>query len=214
MLTLTGIDQGTVLDLCCGPGRHSIPLAGKGFQVTAVDLQSILLAKAQAYANSSAVDIEFIQANMLEFDRPDAFDLVISMFSSFGYFSNPEDDFRVLENACSSLKDGGQLLIDVRGKEIHAMSANMTSFSQRMPNGDMIYQHAEVTDDWTSTRSEWVYVERDRAHRFEIHFNLYSAAELRLLLESAGFTTVRIFGDLKGSPYDHNATRLVALAQK
>jgi SAM-dependent methyltransferase len=48
ILALTKCTGGSVLDLCCGPGRHSIELARRGFQVTGVDRSPFLLAKARA----------------------------------------------------------------------------------------------------------------------------------------------------------------------
>jgi hypothetical protein len=47
-----------------------------------------------------------------------------------------------------------------------------------------------------------------------MHYNLYSGAELRELLRKVGFCNVRVYGDLKGSPYNHNAKRLVLVAEK
>ncbi|PYM56158.1 MAG: SAM-dependent methyltransferase, partial [Candidatus Rokuibacteriota bacterium] len=46
-LTLAGVERGAVLDLCCGPARHAVPLARRGFTVTAVDRSSFLLARAR-----------------------------------------------------------------------------------------------------------------------------------------------------------------------
>lgn len=213
IIKLSGVGKGEVLDLCCGPGRYSIPFGKKGFNVTGVDLQSMLLERAQDYSDMEKVNIEFIEEDMLTFTRPDSFDLVISMYSSFGYFSHPDDDFRVLENAYFSLKNGGKIILDVRGKEIHAM-ANITSFSQEMPNGDLIFHRTEVNDDWTRTNSDWICVKGDKAHKFKMDFNLYSGSELRSLLKKAGFSDARIYGDLKGGPYNHTAKRLVVLAEK
>ena len=89
ILTLSGVDKGTILDLCCGPGRYSIPLGKKGFTVTGVDLQPMLLKKALDYSNAENLDIEFIQENMLTFRRENFFGLVISMFSSLKFIITP-----------------------------------------------------------------------------------------------------------------------------
>ncbi len=213
IVELSGIHSGTVLDLCCGPGRHSIPLAQRGFQVTAVDLQENLLDKAKQYASKTHTHVDFIQGDMRTYKKAKSFDLAINMFSSFGYFEVPGDDFIVLENVFASLKSGGVLVLDVRGKEIHAMNFR-DSLSQTMPNGDLIFETIKVNDDWTRSEGTWVYVKGERAHRFDIIFNLYSGAELRLLLEQAGFHQIMLYGDLAGSPYNHNAKRLIAVAKK
>lgn len=213
IIQITGVDSGAVLDLCCGPGRHSVPLSKKGFRVTGVDLQPMLMEKARVYSAKENVTVEYVEENMLTFKRLHSFDLVISMFSSFGYFSDPDDDIRVINNVYDSLKPGGKLLMDVRGKEIHAME-NITSLSQEMPNGDLIFHRSKVNEDWTRSDSEWIYVSGEKAYRFEMSVNLYSGSELRALLQKAGFPIVKVYGDLKGGAYDHNAKRLVVVAEK
>ena len=154
-----------------------------------------------------------VEANMLHFVRENAFDLIISMFSSFGYFDDVEEDLNVLVNAYRSLKRGGKIVLDVRGKEVHAM-ANVSSFSQQMANGDLIVHRTEVDDGWRRTLSEWVHIRGHYAQKFQMSFNLYSAVELTSLLEQAGFSSVRVYGDLHASPYNQQAKRLVVLAEK
>jgi len=107
----------SVLDLCCGPGRCSVALAQLGFKVTGVDRTGYLLNKARARARSARVKIEWVKKDMRDFVRPDAFDLVISMFTSFGYFDDKGEDAQVLGNVFASLKPGGVCLFDVMGKE-------------------------------------------------------------------------------------------------
>lgn len=213
IVRLSGVGTGAILDLCCGPGRHSVPFAKVGFEVTAVDLNAFLLGKAEEYATRENVAIEFANEDMRYFERAESFDLIINMFSSFGYFENPEEDTKVLENAFHSLRTGGRIVLDIRGKEIHAME-NPESYSDQMPNGDLIFHRITTNDDWTSTHSTWVYVQGERAHTFELTYNLYSGAELRVLLRKAGFSDVQVYGDLKGAPYNHKAKRLVAVAGK
>jgi len=96
LLKLTNPQGKKVLDLCCGPGRFSIPLAAKGFIVTGVDRTAFLLEKARVRAKAAQVGIEWVQKDMRDFIRPEAFDVVISMYSSFGYFDNSQHDLDVL----------------------------------------------------------------------------------------------------------------------
>ena len=210
---LTGTDNGAILDLCCGPGRHSIPFAQDGFDVTAVDLDAFLLNKAEEYATREKVAIEFVNADMRDFKRSASFDLIVSMFSSFGYFENPEEDIKVLENSYDSLKPGGKFLLDVRGKEIHAMQ-NPETLSDEMPNGDLIIQKMSVDDGWAGTKTTWIYIQGEHAQSFEVTMNLYSGVEMKALLNKAGFSNVRMYGSLEGIPYNHRAQRLIAVGTK
>lgn len=213
LVHLSGVQKGAILDLCCGPGRYSVPLGVKGFKVTGVDLQPMLLEKAQTYAEQENTTVEYIEENMLTFKRANAFDLAISMFSSFGYFSDPADDLQVLENVYTSLKPGGKILMDLRGKEIHAM-AKMTDFSHEMPNGDLIFHRTKVNSDWTKSYSDWVYIKGEKASRFKMELNLYSGAEIRMLLHQVGFGDVKLYGDLEGNAYNLDAKRLIVVAVK
>lgn len=213
IVKLTGISSGTVLDLCCGPGRHSIPLSKAGFEVTGVDLQPFLLEKAKAYATKEKATIEFIKEDMRKFRHPESFDLVLNMFSSFGYFEYPAEDLKVAENVYDSLKPGGQFLLDLKGKEIAAKEL-VETMSTEMPNGDLVFQRIHINHDWTRAKTTWVYVSGNRADTYEVRLTLYSGMEMRNLLKQAGFVNVKLYGDLKGSPYDHNAKRLIVVAEK
>jgi len=117
VVSLLGIEPGAhVLDLCCGVGRHSLELARRGFQVTGVDRTRPYLDRAARQAEAEGLKVEFVQSDMRDFCRPDAFDAVVNLFTSFGYFEDPEDDCQVALNMYRSLKSGGVFLIDMMGK--------------------------------------------------------------------------------------------------
>src|SRR5713226_3087198 len=117
VLVLTKPPGRSVLDLCCGPGRCSIALAKRGFSVTGVDRTKYLLDKARAKARATHVKIEWVQTDMRDFVRADSFALVLSMFTSFGYFDDRREDMIVLQNMFESLQPRGVCLIEVLGKE-------------------------------------------------------------------------------------------------
>ena len=125
VLRLAGLERGDVLDLACGPGRHSVALAKMGFGVTGVDLSGFLLAKARQRAGAQAVDVEWVQEDMCRFVRPEAFDLAISLFTSFGYFESKDDDLRVLRNIHKSLRTGGTLVMEIAGREALARTGSI-----------------------------------------------------------------------------------------
>lgn len=93
VVRLAGIDPGEVLDLCCGPGRHCVAFAKKGFRVTGVDRSAFLLEHARRHAEGSTV--EFVQSDARDFVREGAFDLVVNLFTSFGYFATRDEDLRI-----------------------------------------------------------------------------------------------------------------------
>ena len=214
MLTLTGVTGGAVLDLCCGPGRHAVELARRGFSVTGVDRSPFLLERARERADAAAVAVEWVRDDMREFQRPASFDLACNLFTSFGYFERDEDNLRVLRNLRESLRGGGTLVMDMVGRERMQTQGTEPRHSH-FADGAVLIQMPHVNEDWTRLDNEWTVVQADgqsRNYRFEHH--LYSGPGLRRRLLDCGFATVRLYGDLQGSAYGPEALRLVAVARK
>lgn len=214
LLELTGVGAGAVLDLGCGPGRFSIPLARAGFHVTAVDLSPFLLERArEREAGSGEPVVEWVRADMREFQREAAFDLAVSMMTSFGYFEDPADDMRVLENVCHSLVPGGAFLLDLVGKEWlcrNIQPVHLTEFD----DGRLLIERPRLDDNLTWIDNEWILVDGDQVVRHEWGYRMYSGQELADRLFAAGFDEVSLYGGLDGSDYDLDAERLVAVAVK
>ena len=213
LLELTGPNGKSVLDLCCGPGRCAIPLAQRGFAVTGVDRTKYLLNKARAKARAAKVKIEWVQKDMRDFVRPEAFDLVLRMFTSFGYFDDKSEDIAVLENMLASLRPGGTCLIDVMGKERMAAILQPAACDV-LPDGSKVVQRHEIFDDWTRTRDEWILIRKGKAKSFQFNLTIYSGQELRDRLERVGFAQVKLYGNLDGDEYGPGARRLIAVGQK
>ena len=213
MLALTGAEGPHVLDLCCGPGRHALDLARRGFVVTGVDSSEFLLGKARERAAAEGCTVEWVLDDMRTFARPESYDLAINFFTSFGYFPTRAEDFKVLRNACLNLKPGGVFILELKGRECLANVFTTTS-SEKLEDGTVLVDRREIYDDWTRVRGEWFLIREGTCRTFEVDLALYSGQELRALLMKAGFAGVELYGDLAGNPYDHSAERLVAVARK
>lgn len=109
-----------ILDLGCGPGRHTAAFAELGYRVTGVDLTISYLKLSQERTRSIEGEVELAQQGMLRFKRETAFDGAVSLLTSFGYCEDVEDDLLVLRNIHDSLRPGGRVLIDIMGTEVIA----------------------------------------------------------------------------------------------
>jgi hypothetical protein len=99
------------------------------------------------------VDVEWVQADMREFRRPAAYDLALSLFTSFGFFAAPEDDLLVLRNVRHSLRPGGVLVMDLMGKENLARVFQPTR-SRTLAGGAVLVERCQVVEDWTATENQ------------------------------------------------------------
>jgi SAM-dependent methyltransferase len=213
VVSLLGIGPGThILDLCCGVGRHSLELARRGFRVTGVDRTRLYLDRASKQAEAEGLKIEFVQDDMRTFCRPEAFDVVINLFTSFSYFEDPEEDRQVLLNVYRSLKPGGVFLLEMLGKEILARIFRERDW--REENGVLILEERKLSRNWGWIESRWIMIKDNNRTELRLSHRLYSAAELTSLLAGCGFTQIAGYGDLAGSAYDHMARRLVIVAHK
>jgi 2-polyprenyl-3-methyl-5-hydroxy-6-metoxy-1,4-benzoquinol methylase len=213
ILKLTKVRGKTALDLCCGPGRCSIALAKRGFSVTGVDRTKYLLDEARTRARAAGVNVEWIQQDMRDFVRPNAYHLVLSMFTSFGYFENREEDSVVLANVYKCLRPGGAFFIDLMGKEILARSFVPAS-AQTLPNGSTLLEQRSIVSDWNRISNDWTIIQNGTAERFTLELNLYSGQELREKMERVGLVDVKLYGDIDGESYGPEAKRLIAVGWK
>jgi SAM-dependent methyltransferase len=204
--------EAAVLDLCCGPGRHSLEMARRGLRVTGVDRTAAYLAKARRQAEEEGLQIEFVEADMRHFTRENAFDGALIMYTSFGYFEDPAENLGVLANVCHSLKPGGALIIEMMGKEVLARIFQPRSWSEQ--DGMLFLEQRTLGKDWSWIKNRWILIREGERRAYEISHWLYSAAELRGMLVDCGFRQVDCFGSLEGAPYDQDARRLVAVARK
>jgi len=213
VLALGGISGGKLLDLCCGPGRHAVEFAKHGWEVTGVDASPFLLDRASERAEEAGVSVQWVKDDMRRFRRPSSFDLVCSLFTSFGYFSEEDDDLQVLRNVHESLRDGGAFVIDVISKERVARNWQ-NSLVAEFPDGALLLQLPKVQDGWSRLENDWILVKAGGSRSFRFEHNLYSGRELKDRLVASGFKDVKLYGDLKGSPYGLDAQRLVVVARK
>jgi len=213
MISLTGISPNSkILDLCCGQGRHSLELAKRSFKVTGVDRTEKYLEKAKSKASEKNLSIEFIKDDMRNFKRANYFNAIIIMYTSFGYFEDHNENTKVLRNSFSSLRKKGLLLIDVVGKEI--LQRKFTESESFELDGITYIEERNVIDNWSRIENRWIMLKDNLQKEFKLSHWVYSENELKKMLSNAGFSSVKIFGDLAGGQYDENAERLIAIALK
>jgi SAM-dependent methyltransferase len=202
-----------VLDLCCGPGRHALEFARRGFEVAGVDRTLEYLDEAKKRSADEGLSATFVQSDMREYVKTDAYDVAVNLFTSFGIFDDIEDDRRVLRNMHSSLKPGGSFIIDTIGKELVARDFKSRDW-HRESDGTIVTEERTVLDSWSRLASKWTVLRAGEQREFEFSLRCYSAVELSSLFSEAGFKKTSCYGGLSGIPYDHEAKRLVIVGKK
>src|SRR6185436_11548950 len=124
----------SMLDLGCGSGRHARCLAARGFRVTGLDLSAGSLARARSHRGP---DVRYLEQDMRQPFGTSAFDLVFSLFTSFGYFEDADDHSRVVANIAAALTGGGTLVVDYLNA--HHVERHLVA-SEEVSRGEVIYK--------------------------------------------------------------------------
>jgi len=204
--------QARILDLCCGNGRHSLEFSRRGFDVIGVDRTTSYIEKARLEAEKLNLNAAFMLGDMREYCVPNNFDIIMNMFGSFGYFENSDDDQKVVANMYTSLRAGGQFLIETMGKEILARDFQKRDWIEE---GDLlILSERKVSQNWGRIETRWIAIQGTKRVEHHVSLRSYSAVELSSLLFDCGFPEVQVYGSLNGTEYDQMAQRLVVVGQK
>jgi SAM-dependent methyltransferase len=220
ILTLLGSAEpplpegGAVLDLCCGQGRHSIPLAALGYRVTGLDLSGPLLAQARERARQNAVAVRWVQSDMRRIPARDEFDAAINIFNTFGYLESEAEDLAVLEEVRRALKPGGLFLLETVGRDTVVRHFNPAAVD-RHADGLLVAQEQAFDQRTSRLEVRVALIELDGTRReYEQSIRIYTPTELVRLFEAAGLTVEGVFGGLDGSDLALDSLRLVVLARR
>jgi SAM-dependent methyltransferase len=99
-----------ILDLCCGVGRHTVPLATRGYLMAGLDLDLAALERAERRADEAAVDVAWHQADMRDIPYQGELDGVLNLGGSWAYYETDDEDSQVLASVARALKPGGLFL--------------------------------------------------------------------------------------------------------
>lgn len=187
-----------ILDLACGRGRVAVELARLGFCVTGLDLSPRSLEIARQAADDAGVGIEFIRRDMRQLDAEQAFDAVINVWTSFGYFEREEDHGLVLERVARALVPGGRFLIDTINPVTLARRFQERDWRE-FDDGTIMLEQRSYDDLTGRTAGTWTFVRTDGSRTELRHVvRAYTAAELVALLEHAGLHLEGAWGGFHG----------------
>lgn len=201
----------TVLDLCCGNGRHMVHMAKHAKKVVGLDYSSHLLALAGESLGESA---SLVRADMRAQPFKGCFDVVANFFTSFGYFESEEENLSVLKGIASSLKPGGRFFMDLINE----------NWAEEHIEPKSIRRH----EDYEISEDRWIDSERNRINKTMVvtrngetvgelgeSVQLYSLEDLTRLLGMAGLDVERTFGDYSGtSCCDPSQPRMIVVGRR
>ena len=206
--------EGRILDLCCGQGRHALEFARGGYQVVGLDLSETLLCHAQKQAKEQNLSVAFVRSDMRRIPFEEEFDAVVNIFTAFGYLEEDGEDEKVIRAVTKALKAGGKFLIDLQNHE-RLMRDFSHSHSTELPNGSLFLEECDFDILTGRIKTRWFLVDKsgERKERTST-IRIYAFTELHRMLKSAGLQVKQVFGGFDGSDYKMDSKRMIVLAEK
>lgn len=207
---LGGLQPGMrVLDLACGFGRISNPMAARGYRVTGVDSSPGLLEIARQEAAPGA-GTEYLLADMRRQLFDSRFDLVLIWSTSLGYYEEVDDE-STLRSALRALVPGGWLLIESRHWD--AFHRPFEDYTERTSGPDKLCERHRYDPLTGRQLTEQRLTVNGQQSSRSYHLRRYGVPELRSICLRNGFSEVSAF-DEAGEPLRTDSVRAILRARR
>lgn len=196
-----------IIDVCCGNGRHLQILRKRGFNAVGVDLSACLLDSA---IEREGIAERLIQGDIRQLPFKPLFDVCLNLFTSFGYFSDEENE-TAFKEMTRLLKPEGILVIDHINRaqlektligESEQCDNNRRICIKRWINGNRVEKQITIP------------IENASPQVFYESVRMYTPEELIGIAARNGLINIKFLGDYKGSPFDQASLRMIFIGFK
>ena len=202
------INNGRILDVACGKGRHAKYLNHLGFNVTGIDLSKNSIEFANKDSNEN---LKYFVHDMRSVFKKNHFDLVTNLFTSFGYFENQEDEQTTINAMSNNLKEGGLLLIDFMNVK-KVISSLVTSESKEIDGIKFLIKRKY---DENHIIKKIIIKDKDSDLNFQEKVRALTLYDFDVMLKKANMKIVDLFGDYSLNEFNAiDSDRLIIISRK
>lgn len=201
-----------ILDVPCGFGRHAIELAKRGYDVTGIEYNQYQLEQARKLMEQNGVSFSIIKADMRNIPVENTYDKLFNFFTSFGYFSDSENELTI-KQFHKALKPGADMLLECmhrdyivrnfrQGEIVHAEDGSIF-LSERK------FEHLTSRINGVSSL-----IEPDgKITERKLSLRIYSLHELLNMFKNNGFEILEVYGENK-KEFNLDSPRVCVVARK
>ena len=219
-----------LLELGCGTGRLTIPLARRGFTITGIDISREMLRIAEAKLDAEPAEvrerIRLVQADMSDFQLGEAANVVFVPAASFFHLHTQEQRTSCLSSVRKHLTQAGVVVIDVLpadrmanqtvGKtdvvrsSVNPATGKMTRELNRKLSIDRRSQRVTVEHTYVETEPDG----SETRHTFVQHYTWVTEEDMRRLLRETRFEDISVFGGYDLAPFSETSHRMIFVAKR
>lgn len=204
-------ENASILDAACGPGRYLKEFAELGFRVFGFDLSLPLLSIAAKKAVKYNLQFNLVNSDLRIAYFKKQFNLIINLFTSFGYFFRDEENFSFVKNSYEMLDKNGYFVFDYFNKNF--VINNLVPESERIINDKRITEKRLIKDN--RVVKKMMIHTNDYTKNFVESVGLYTCDEIISGFGAAGYKVSSVFGNYEGDNFDnYNSERLIIIFTK
>jgi len=188
-------ENALVLDAACGAGRHSKIFLEKNYKVFGFDLSKTLLKIADKSLDKNS---NFICADLRRICFKQKFDLIVNLFTSFGYFEEDSENLQFIKSAYKMLKDTGYYVFDYLNPVY--VENNLVPFSKSIKKNREIIEERKIIDG--RVEKQITIKSNSGTRKYKESVKLYSYTEIEIMFSKIGFNILKSFGDYSGNEFD------------
>ena len=209
-----------ILELCCGTGRLTLPIAKEGYNIYGVDYTSSMLEQAKIKASEAGLVINFIEADIRTLNLQEKFDFIFIPFNSIHHLYKNEDLFKAFHVVRNHLKDRGLFLLD-------CFNPNIQYIVEAAKEQQVIAEYTSIDGKNVLIKQTMLYENKTQINRIEWHYfingefnstqnldmRMFFPQELDTYLEWAGFNVIHKFGGFEEEVFNDNSEKQVFVCQ-
>jgi ubiquinone/menaquinone biosynthesis C-methylase UbiE len=209
-----------VLELACGTGALAVEFAKEGYNVTGLDLSEEMLMMAYNRAVEEDVEIQWVEADMLDLSEVGTYQAVTCFSDSLCYMKNRQEVQQVFDEVNRILEDDGTFIFDVHS--IHQVDEVFPGYSYHENDDDFAFlwdsfpgekEHSivhELTFFVQEDEEEEIFERHDEVHEERT----YTIDNYLMMLESAGFYNVEVYADFEDEKPNEESKRWFFVCKK
>lgn len=197
-------DNSSILDLACGRGRYSQYLSSLGYDVTGVDISTENILEAKKSESSNLKYLIHDMRNPLE----TKFDLILNLFTSFGYYENDNDNLSIIKSIKSNLNRTGKVVVDFFNTDYVLKNIvenekkyidNTKFVINRYLNEDLLIKDISVTSN-------------NKSYEFKEKVKTYNLEDFSAMFKEYNLDIIETFGDYKLNSFNKETSpRLIMI---
>jgi ubiquinone/menaquinone biosynthesis C-methylase UbiE len=210
-----------VLELACGTGRITIPLAEKGFDVIGLDISEPMLDLAKKKATEKEVNVDWVKADCRSFKFDKKFNLIIFPFNSIAHLHDLESINACFSRVKEHLTENGRFIVDFFNPRLDYLLRDPNKrrpISQYPdPDGKGTVEIEEINVYNAATQInvvKWFYKTADKEKTMDLNMRVFYPQELDALLKLNGFEIEEKYGNFDESPFESDSPKQLVICTK